>query len=203
MSEQQITTAASQGLSNCEVCGMLSDASNDHCPRCHSHIELRKPNSIQRVLAFTIVATILYIPANVLPITVTYQFGNVINSTIIGGVFFLWHHGSYPVALVILVASVMVPSGKIAALYYLCWTVYRGKPINQKENTILYRIVELIGRWSMVDVFVVALLVALIQLGGVLTFAPGAAALSFAGVVIITMFAANSFDPRLIWDITK
>ena len=196
-------TAASRGLSNCEICGKLSDASHDHCPRCNAHLELRKPNSIQRVLAFTIVATILYIPANALPITVTYQFGNEINSTIIGGVFFLWHHGSYPVALVILIASVMVPSGKILALYYLSWVVYRGKPISQKENTILYRIVELIGRWSMVDVFVVALLVALIQLGGVLAFAPGAAALSFAGVVIITMFAAHSFDPRLIWDITE
>ena len=87
-------TAASKGLSNCEVCGKLSDASLDHCPRCNAHLELRKSNSIQRVLAFTIVATILYIPANVLPITVTYQFGNEINSTIIGGVFFLWHHGS-------------------------------------------------------------------------------------------------------------
>ena len=196
-------TAASRNLANCEVCGKLSDASLKHCPRCHAHLELRKPNSIQRVLIFTITATILYIPANVLPITVTYQFGNEINSTIIGGVFFLWHHGSYPVALVILIASVMVPSAKIVALYYLCWIVYRDKKISQKDNTILYRIVEVIGRWSMVDVFVVSLLVALIQLGGVLAFAPGAAALSFAGVVIITMFAANSFDPRLIWDITE
>lgn len=201
MSKQPIT-AASQGLANCDVCGKLSDASLSQCPRCHAHLELRKPNSIQRVLVFTITATILYIPANVLPITVTYQLGNEINSTIIGGVFFLWHHGSYPVALVILVASVMVPSGKILSLYYLCWVIYRGEKFNQKENTILYRIVELIGRWSMVDVFVVSLLVALIQLGGILAFAPGAAALSFAGVVIITMFAAHSFDPRLIWDKT-
>jgi paraquat-inducible protein A len=195
-------TAASRGYSNCEVCGKLSNASLEQCPRCHARLEVRKADSIRRVLVFTITASILYIPANVLPITITYQLGNEINSTIIGGVFFLWHHGSYPVALVILIASVMVPSGKIMALYYLCWVVKSGRAINQKDNTFLYRVVEFIGRWSMVDVFVVALLVALIQLGGVLAFAPGAAALSFAGVVIITMFAASSFDPRLIWDNT-
>ena len=193
-------TAASQGLANCEVCGKLSDASLEECPRCHSHLELRKHNSIQRVLVFTITACILYIPANVLPITITYQFGQEIDSTIIGGVFFLWQHGSYPVAAVIFVASVMVPSAKILALFYLCWVTKHRNSSSRRENTMLYRIVELIGRWSMVDVFVVCILVALIQLGGILAFAPGHAALAFAGVVIITMFAASSFDSRLIWD---
>lgn len=195
--------AASKGLANCEVCGKLSDASLTQCPRCHSHLELRKHNSVQRVLAFTITACVLYIPANVLPITITFQLGQTINSTIIGGVFFLWEHGSYPVASVIFIASVMVPAGKILALFYLCWAVTRKELAKQVQNTQLYRVVEFIGRWSMVDVFVVAILVALIQLGGIVAFAPGAAALAFSGVVIITMFAAFSFDPRLIWDSTN
>ena len=193
-------TAASKGLANCEVCGKLSDAKLKKCPRCHSHLELRKANSIQHALVFTITACILYIPANVLPITITYQLGQEINSTIIGGVFFLWKHGSYPVASVIFIASVMVPSAKILALFFLCWAAVNKKLTNHRDYTKLYRIVEIIGRWSMVDVFVVAILVALIQLGGILAFAPGAAAVSLAGVVILTMFAAFSFDPRLIWD---
>ena len=193
-------TAASKGLANCEVCGKLSDASLMNCPRCHTHLELRKPDSIQRVLAFTIAACVFFIPANLLPITITYQLGQEIHSTIVGGVFFLWKHGSYPVAAVIFVASVIVPSAKIISLFYLCWAAKNKRIRNRRDYTKLYRIVELIGRWSMVDVFVVAILVALIQLGGVLAFAPGAAAIALAGVVILTMFAAFSYDPRLIWD---
>jgi paraquat-inducible protein A len=195
-------TAASKGLANCEVCGKLSDASLMYCPRCHTHLELRKPDSIQRVLAFTIAACVFFIPANLLPITITYQLGQEIHSTIIGGVFFLWKHGSYPVASVIFIASVMVPSSKIIALFYLCWAAKNKHLRNRRDYAKLYRIVEIIGRWSMVDVFVVAILVALIQLGGVIAFAPGAAALALAGVVILTMFAAFSYDPRLIWDST-
>ncbi len=193
-------TAASKGLANCEICGKVSDVSLKHCPRCHSHLELRKPNSIQRVLALTITACIFYIPANVLPITITYQLGRRFESTIMGGVFFLWEEGSYPVASVIFIASVLVPASKIFALFFLCWIVKSNKFKKCNDYTKLYRVVELIGRWSMVDVFVVAILVALVQLGGIIAFAPGGAGLALAGVVIITMFAAFSFDPRLIWD---
>lgn len=195
-----MSTAASMGLANCDICGKLSNASLQHCPRCNATLYLRKPSSIQRVLAYLFTACILYIPANVLPITITNQLGRELKSTIIGGVILLWEHGSYPVALVIFIASVMVPVAKMIALFYLCWSVAYKPGYRRKESTKLYRITEFVGRWSMIDVFVVCILVALIQLGGILTIQPGAAALAFAGVVIITMFAAHAFDPRLIWD---
>ena len=196
-----MSTAASKGLANCQICGKLSNVLLEHCPRCGSNLHLRKPSSIQRVLAYLITACILYIPANVLPITITNQLGRALESTIIGGVILLWEHGSYPVALVIFIASVMVPVAKMIALFWLCWSVAYKPGHRLKECTKLYRITEFVGRWSMIDVFVVSILVALIQLGGILTIQPGAAALAFAGVVIITMFAAAAFDPRLIWDV--
>jgi paraquat-inducible protein A len=143
---------------------------------------------------------ILYVPANLLPIMITSQLGRSLESTIIGGVLHLWELGSYPVALVILVASVLIPIGKLASLGLLCWAVIRGGATTARQRTTLYRMTELVGKWSMVDVFVVAVLVALIQMGGVMAVRPGTAALAFAGVVITTMLAAESFDPRLIWD---
>lgn len=151
-------------------------------------------------MAFLIAATVLYIPANVFPIMTTEQFGRSVDSTIIGGVILLWKMGSYPVALVIFIASVLVPIGKILAIAMLSWTVTREQSTSQHQRTILYRITELIGKWSMVDVFVVAILVALIQITGVIVIRPGGAALAFAGMVILTMFSATNFDPRLIWD---
>ena len=195
-----MNTAASTGLANCDICGMLSSESLEHCPRCNGKLHVRKPNSIQRTIAYLVTACVLYVPANVLPITVTTQLGRDIDSTIIGGVILLWEHGSYPVALVIFIASIMVPSSKILALFLLCWGVAKNQIYRCKERTVMYRIIEFIGRWSMIDVFVVAILVSLIQLSGIVTIKPGGAALAFAGVVIITMFAASAFDPRLIWD---
>jgi paraquat-inducible protein A len=143
---------------------------------------------------------ILYIPANVLPIMLTDQPGRTVESTIMGGVVLLWNMGSYPVASVIFIASVMVPLAKMIALAVLLWSVARKHEMGARERTTLYRITEFIGRWSMIDVFVVAILVALIHLGGLLVIRPGPAALAFAGVVIVTMLAAESFDSRLIWD---
>ena len=192
--------AAAKGLANCQVCGKLSSANLIHCPRCTSNLYVRKPNSLQRVVALLITACILYIPANVLPITTTTQLGRVIESTIIGGVIHLWEQGSHPVALVIFIASIIVPIAKIIALFLLCWSVAHKHSYRRRERTLLYRVTEFVGRWSMIDVFVVSILVALIQLGGILTIRPGGAALAFAAVVIITMFAAFAFDPRLIWD---
>jgi paraquat-inducible protein A len=195
-----VNTAAEFGLANCHVCGVLSNAKRTHCPRCGSEIQLRKPQSIHRVLALLVTALILYIPANLLPITSTTDLGRVYDSTIVGGVFHLWEQGSYPVALVIFIASIVIPLAKFIALFWLCWTVTYKRDYKRKERAKLFRVTEFVGRWSMIDVFVVAILVALIQLGGVLTIQPGSAALAFAGVVIITMFAAFEFDPRLIWD---
>jgi paraquat-inducible protein A len=115
-------------------------------------------------------------------------------------VILLIHHGAIPVALVIFLFSVMVPMGKLMAMFYLVWTVKRHSPVSARQRTTMYQITEFVGKWSMVDVFVVAILVALVHLGGILSIQPGIAALCFAGVVIVTMLAAESFDPRLIWD---
>lgn len=193
-------TAASQGLAHCHICTLTSPVAKYHCPRCGATLHLRSPNSLQRTLALLITATVLYLPANLLPITHTDQFGNVLDSTIMDGVLMMWEHGSYPVALVIFIASIMVPMAKLVSLSWLCWSVSRRETTLPRQRTSLYRITEFVGRWSMVDVFVVAILVALIQLGGILTIRPGPAALAFSGVVIITILAADSFDPRLIWD---
>jgi len=163
-------------------------------------MHLRKSDSIQRTLALLFTACLLYIPANLYPIMYTEQLGSTEASTILGGVVLLIDLGSVPVALVIFVFSVIVPSGKIMAIFYLVWTVERRSLLGPRQRSIMYRITEFIGKWSMVDVFVVSILVALVHLGGLLVIRPGVAALSFAGVVIVTMLAAESFDSRLIWD---
>lgn len=193
-------TAASRNLAACHLCCKLAPADLHHCPRCGSTLHLRKVNSIQRTLALLLTSCILYIPANLYPIMITEQLGTAEPSTILGGVILLIHHGAIPVALVIFLFSVMVPLGKILSMLYLVWTVNRHSPVSARQRTVMYKITEFVGKWSMVDVFVVAILVALVHLGGLLSIRPGAAAISFAGVVIITMLAAESFDPRLIWD---
>ncbi len=163
-------------------------------------MHLRKNDSIQRTLALLVTASLLYIPANLYPVMYTDALGSNEASTIMGGVVLLINLGSAPVALVIFVFSVMVPSAKLMAMFYLVWTVERNSPLDRRQRSILYRVVEFIGKWSMVDIFVVTILVALVQLGGLLVILPGIAAVSFAGVVIITIIAAESFDSRLIWD---
>ena len=195
-----MSTALQHGLAVCHTCLALNDTSINRCTRCGSAVHARIQHSIQRTVALLIAACVLYIPANVFPIMTTEQFGSSMDSTIIGGVVLLWKMESYPVALVILIASVFVPIGKILSIAALCWTVTREQESSQRQRTILYRITELIGKWSMVDVFVVAILVALIHITGIMVIRPGSAALAFAGMVILTMFAAESFDPRLIWD---
>jgi len=193
-------TAAHAGLAHCHVCLKLSPANTARCPRCRAKLHLRIPDSLQQTVALLATSIVLLIPANLLPITTTDQLGSSIDSTIIGGVLLLWQLGSYPIAAVIFIASVIVPISKILGLVYLCWSVNRNQITSKRERTVLYRCTEFIGRWSMIDIFVVAILVALIQLGGVLAFRPGIAALAFASLVIVTMIAAERFDPRLIWD---
>ena len=193
-------TAKEAHLANCHVCGHLSHAEKRYCERCHSRLHLRTPNSVQITGAFLLTAGLLYVPANFLPITRTIQLGRTMDSTILGGVVYLWEDHSYGVALIIFVASVLVPILKLLALSWLSSGVARRNSRYPVERTRLFRIVEVIGRWSMVDVFVVAILVGLIQLGDILSFYPGIAALCFTGVVMITMLAAKAFDPRLIWD---
>lgn len=200
MTEFPAGTAAAEGLACCHVCTKLAPADLHDCPRCGASMHLRKPDSLQRTIALVVTASLLYIPANVLPIMTTDQLGRATDSTIIGGVVLLIHHGSYPIAAVIFIASVLVPISKLFSLSWLCWSVARRHPTSHQERTRLYRATELVGKWSMTDVFVVAILVALIQLGGLLKITAGPAAIAFGGVVIVTMVAAESFDPRLIWD---
>jgi paraquat-inducible protein A len=193
-------TARQAGYDVCHTCLALCPAGSGRCYRCGSHLHSRIPHSLQRTMALLIAAVVLYVPANLLPIMTTDQFGRSVDSTIIGGVVLLWNMGSYPIALVILIASVLVPIGKIVTVATLCWTIGRHQPVSPRQRMTLYRITEFIGKWSMVDVFVVAILVALIQITGIIVIRPAGAALAFAGVVIMTMLAAESFDPRLIWD---
>jgi paraquat-inducible protein A len=193
-------TAAAQGLALCHVCRHLDHVERHQCSRCGAELHLRHPDSLQRTMALLITAVILYIPANVLPIMDTVQLGGGEPSTILGGVLLLIKLDSYPVAAVIFIASVMVPIAKLLAMFYLVWSARRRNPGSPIQCTKIYRMTELVGKWSMVDVFVVSILVALIQLGGLLSILPGPAALAFAGVVVCTMLAAHGFDTRLIWD---
>ncbi|WP_083941915.1 paraquat-inducible protein A [Salinicola socius] len=196
--------AAEQGLTGCPTCGLVSRLSHfgrGRCERCGEPLRFRGSHSLQKTWALLIAATLCYIPANLYPIMTTTSLGDETPSTIIGGVLIFLGHGDWPIALIIFTASVVVPIGKVFALSWLCITVKRsGEPRFKHKRQKLYRITELIGRWSMIDVFVVAILVSLVHAGSLLSITPGPAALAFSAVVVITMLAANSFDPRLIWD---
>jgi len=197
-------TAAKAGLISCETCHLLSRptalAEPGYCPRCGAELASRQHHSIQYTWALVIAAAICYIPANVLPVLTTTALGSVDSDTIMGGVVLLYTTGSWPLALIVLVASVMVPLGKLIALAYLLITVQRRSITSNRERTRLYRLVEFIGRWSMLDVFVDTFTVALVQLNPLMSVQPGPGVLFFAAVVVLTMIAAESFDPRLIWD---
>jgi paraquat-inducible protein A len=193
-------TAASKGLASCHLCQKVASVELDKCPRCGTALHSRKSNSLNRTLALLCTATILYIPANIWPIMITDQFGSSIESTILGGVVLLIQMDSIPVAVIIFIASVMVPVGKLLSLFYLCWTLNSGSSVSPRQRTIAYRITELIGKWSMIDVFVVSILVALVHIGKILVIRPGIASITFAALVIVTMIASKGFDPRLFWD---
>jgi paraquat-inducible protein A len=196
-------TALASGLAACHMCCKLAPLEQHHCPRCGSAMHARQTDSLQRTIALLITACILYIPANLYPIMLTDQLGSTEPSTIMGGVILLIKLGSVPVAAIIFIFSVMVPSGKLMAMSYLVWTAHKGSNISPRQRSMMYRVTEFVGKWSMVDVFVVAILVALVHLGGLLVIRPGIAALAFAGVVIVTMVAAESFDSRLMWDLLE
>lgn len=192
------------GLTGCHTCGLVlrlpPAGEHAHCPRCGSAVHARKPSSVSTTWAFLIAAAIMYLPANLLPVTTVVSFGATQSDTIMSGVIYFLLHGDWPLALIIFVASVLVPLLKMISLVYLLVAVQRKSHWRKQQRTRLYRLTELVGRWSMVDVFVVALLVALVQVGALATIEPGAGAIAFASVVVLTMMAAMSFDPRLIWD---
>lgn len=198
-------TASAKGVQGCPICTAVVPLGTKHCPRCGAHGHgLGRPHaawhpSLQRTWAWLITSVLLYLPANFLPIMVTQRMGSPRGSTILGGVITLWHHGSYPIATIIFVASVLVPVGKILILVWLCLSHQLAWSGSVEQKTRYYRITELVGRWSMVDVFVVGVLVALVRFGSIMSVVPGPAALAFAGMVVTTMLAARSFDPRLLW----
>lgn len=192
--------AAERGLAACHTCGKLSPVALGCCPRCGAHLHLRKPGSLARTLSLLIGAVIFYIPAMALPVMEVSGLGGAEKSTILSGVVTFWRMGSYPVAIIIFTASVLIPFLKIAALVWLCLAAFGKVGGNLRHLSVTYHLTELVGRWSMVDVFVVAILACLVRLGSLMTITPGPAAISFAMVVILTMFSAMSFDPRLLWD---
>jgi paraquat-inducible protein A len=198
------TTAAAQGLLTCHTCGLLArpkrSAHHAWCPRCGTALHLRKPDSVSRTWAFLIASVVLYIPANVLPVMETSSLFGAQQDTIMSGVIYLWVSGSWPLALIVFIASVVVPLAKIAALAFLTASVQMRSRWEPQQRTRLYRVVELVGRWSMLDIYVIAVLVALVQLKAIATIQAGPAAMAFAAVVVMTMLAAMNFDPRLIWD---
>ena len=171
-----------------------------HCPRCGGQIHAREPHSQQKALALLLAAIILYFPAMLLPIMTSTQLGASQSDTIMSGVIHLIHAGSWMIASVVFIASVFVPIVKILVLGYLIWSTYYGRSLDKKVHSRWYRVTEAIGRWSMIDVFVVTLLVALVQFGMLANIEPEVAIIAFAGVVVLTMLAAEVFDPRLLWD---
>lgn len=198
-------TAREAGLMSCHVCGQLAHIPADHaallrCPRCRAPMHLRKPASVSTTWALIIAAAVLFVPANLLPMMTTSSLLGRQQDTIISGVVFLWQSGSWPLAAVVFFASIMVPLLKIIALAWLTVTVQRRSRRSVMQRTRLYRIVEFVGRWSMLDIYVITILVALVNFRGLATIEAGPAAIAFGAVVVLTMFAAMSFDPRLIWD---
>ena len=197
-------TAMERGLIPCHVCGMVSrpapSAGVAHCLRCNSRLHLRIPNSASRCWAFLIAGYILYLPANLLPMMYTGTLSGIRRDTILSGIVYLWESGSWGIAVIVFIASITVPLLKLGALSFLLVSVRGRSAWLQKQRTRLYRLLKLVGRWSMLDIFVAAILTKLVQFRFLATVEVGPAALPFGAVVVVTMIAVMQFDPRLIWD---
>jgi paraquat-inducible protein A len=201
MSRAAALTARRAALVNCHACGRLSPLEGcDSCPRCGAELHSRKPESVHRTWALLITAAVLYVPANLLPVMRVVSLGREHTDTIMGGIIYFMESGSWPLALLIFFASIVVPILKITILSTLLISLHRHSRWRPGTRTRLYRLTVTIGRWSMVDIFVVTLMVAVVSMGALATIEPGPAAMAFALVVIATMLASHSFDPRLIWD---
>ena len=195
-----MTTAREAGLVTCRTCSLVWPADAETCHRCGTALASREPMSLQRVWAWWVAGLVCYIPANLYPMLVTETLTSRTADTIIGGAIEIARHGDLGIAVIVLVASVVIPIAKFIAIAYLGLSVRLRSQQTPKGRMHLFEVIEFIGRWSMIDVFVVAILSALVQLSVVASVHPGPAALAFALSVIFTMFSAKSFDPRLIWD---
>lgn len=195
--------ASELGLQLCHDCGLACRLAEHNCPRCEAALHPRKPNSLARTWALLVAALILYVPANMLPVMYTDMFGNGSENTILSGVIEFWKDGAWDIALLIFIASVGVPCMKFFVLGMLLISTQRRSRWAMRERARLYRFIEIIGYWSMLDVLVVALVAALVQFRALSTIEPRLGILFFGLVVVLTMLASISFDPRLIWDAEK
>jgi paraquat-inducible protein A len=197
-------TAARAGFLSCHACGLLHRLAGPvhgvSCARCGAALHARKPDSVLRAWALLIAAYVLIVPANVLPVMVSGSLFGSETDTIMSGVVYLWNDGSWPLAAILFIASIAVPFSKLGAMTYLLVSVQRRSTQVPAQRTRLYRVLEFVGRWSMIDIYVAAILTALVQFGGLMTIQAGPGAIAFGAVVVLTMFAAECFDPRLIWD---
>lgn len=199
--------AIDAGILICTECHELNrqdpDTDEQTCTRCGALVHARRPNSLMRTWALLITAAILYIPANLLPIMTVNSLGQGAPSTIMSGVIELVQHGMFPIAAVVFIASILVPTFKLVGIALLLFSVQRHQPLSARQRIIMYRFIEFIGRWSMLDIFVIAILVAVVNFGRLASIEVNLGAVAFASVVILTMLAAVTFDPRLIWDNTE
>ena len=199
--------AIDAGILICTECHELNrqdpDTDEQTCTRCGALVHARRPNSLMRTWALLITAAILYIPANLLPIMTVNSLGQGAPSTIMSGVIELVQHGMFPIAAVVFIASILVPTFKLVGIALLLFSVQRHQPLSARQRIIMYRFIEFIGRWSMLDIFVIAILVAVVNFGRLASIEANLGAAAFASVVILTMLAAVTFDPRLIWDNTE
>ncbi len=198
-----ILTARRAGLVGCRTCGKVSPPGVEICPRCRERLHSRDGASLQRVWAWWAVGLICYVPANLYPMMITSSIGTTTRSTILSGVVELAHHGAFLIAGIVFLASVVIPVTKFFLIALLALSIQFRLPIPAHTRIHLYEAVEFVGRWSMVDVFVVAILAALIQMGFFASIQPGPAAVFFAMSVAFTMISAQAIDPRLIWDSTE
>ncbi|MDA7427602.1 paraquat-inducible protein A [Primorskyibacter aestuariivivens] len=199
----ELITARAAGLLACTRCGRVHRREATACQRCGTTLAPESRRPLQAVWAWLLAGIIVYIPANIYPMLRTSTLLENHESTIVGGAIDLLHYGNYGVAAIVFIASILIPVGKFIAIGYLALSIGRAGILSAHSRHRLYEVVEFIGRWSMIDVFVVAILSALVQLGTVATINPGVAAVSFTLSVAFTMLAAQSFDPRLIWDADK
>jgi len=205
----EVALAGEPPVLGCESCGLVSRDPRPglplpedvvlRCSRCHHALRREKPLSVQRTWGFLVAAAVLYLPANALPVMSTTSAFETAEHTLLGGIRDLWIDGAWGLAIIVFVASIAVPVLKIAALALLAWTVRKAPRWRRLERARLFRLVELVGHWSMLDVYVVVLLGACVRFGSLASAQPEPGLLAFAAVVVLTMLAAQSFDPRLIW----
>ncbi|MFS2099375.1 paraquat-inducible protein A [Variovorax sp. Varisp85] len=200
--DAHVPTAASLGLTACPHCAAVWKGAQEGeaCGRCGTRLYTRKPQSLNRTWALLIAACMMYIPANLLPVMITRTLFGTQNDTILSGVIYFWVSGAYGLAAIVFIASFLVPLFKLAVLFLLVVLAQRGSTWRRRERAKLYHIIEVIGRWSMLDVFVVSLLTGLVQIQGFAVITAGVGIAAFGSVVVLTMLASLSFDPKLTWD---